>query len=229
MGIGFVFPLILLLGLYGQNPANDNAPVTVLSSKWITVRQTGKQQEAPNVSPPPEMTPANKSAARAARVNNPLIPDPNEQTVDGRSAAIDKAVQQARSNTPRPVNGFEYQARIQNAANKNIEIVFWEYQFIDPANPASVTRRQFLCGVKIKPNKESELKAFSLLGPSDVINAASTPSQSESRLREKAVINRLEFSDGSIWQRGDWSFAEIRSTYKRAIETPWGTEMCRGL
>src|SRR5215813_6124187 len=122
MGIGFVFPLILLLGLYGQNPANDNAPVSVLSSKWITVRQAGKQQEAPNVSPPPEMTAANKSAARAARVNNPLIPDPNEQTIDGRSAAIDKAVQQARSNTPRPVNGFEYQARIQNAVNKNIEI-----------------------------------------------------------------------------------------------------------
>jgi hypothetical protein len=126
--------------------------------------------------------------------------------------------------------GFVYQARIQNKHNKNIEIVFWEYQFIDPANPASVTRRQFLCGVKIKSTKESELKAFTLLGPSDVINAASAGDQSQSQMRERAVVNRLEFSDGSIWQRRDWSFAEIRSNYKRAIETPWQeSEMCRGL
>src|SRR5262252_8075512 len=209
MGIGFALPLILLLSLFGQSsaPASNNTPVAVLSFKWTAVRQTAGKQEAASISPPPEMTPANKSAARAARVNNPLIPDPNEQTIDGRSAAIDKAVQQARTSTPRPVNGFEYQARIQNAGNKNIEIVFWEYQFIDPANPTSVTRRQFLCGTKIKPNKESELKAFSLLGPSDVINAANTANQSPSHLQEKAVINRIEFADGVIWQRGDWSFA----------------------
>jgi hypothetical protein len=37
--------------------------------------------------------------------------------------------------------------------------VFWEYQFTDPANPGNVTRRQFLCGVNLKPDKEKELQA----------------------------------------------------------------------
>jgi len=231
MRIGLILLLILLLGFLGQIAAfpQDETPAVVISFKWIPTRQTAKTKEAPSISPPPEMTAANKSAGRAARVNNPLIPDPNEQTIDGRSAAIDKAVQQARSGTPRVVEGFVYQARIQNKANKNIEIVFWEYQSIDPSNPTSVTRRQFLCGVKIKAAKESELKAFSLLGPSDVINAASAGNQSQSQMQERAVVNRLEFSDGTIWQRRDWSFAEIRASYKRAIETPWESEMCRGL
>lgn len=231
MRIGLVLLLILWLGFLSQNAASpqDDTPAAVVSFKWTPMRQTKPTKEAPNISPPPEMTPGNKSAGRAARVNNPLIPDPNEQTIDGRSAAIDKIVQQARTGTPRVADGFIYQARIQNKAKQNIEIVFWEYQFIDPANPGSVTRRQFLCGVKIKAAKESELKVFSLLGPSDVINAATAGNQTQSQLQEKAVVNRLEFSDGSIWQRRDWNFAEIRATYKRAIETPWESEMCRGL
>src|SRR5262249_34130954 len=133
MGIGFILPLILLPVFFGQSaaPPQTDAPALVLSFKWTPIRQTGKKQDAPSISPPPEMNAGNKSAARAARVNNPLIPDPNEQTIDGRSAKIDKMEQEARTAGPKTANGFEYQARIQNTASKNIEIVFWEYQFID--------------------------------------------------------------------------------------------------
>jgi hypothetical protein len=49
------------------------------------------------------------------------------------------------------------------------------------------------------------------------------------RAQEKVLINRVEYADGTIWQRRDWSFAAIRENYKRAIETPWGNEMCRSL
>ena len=45
----------------------------------------------------------------------------------------------------------------------------------------------------------------------------------------KVLINRVEYADGSIWQRKDWNFSEIRMTYKRAVTTPWGSEMCRSL
>jgi hypothetical protein len=43
------------------------------------------------------------------------------------------------------------------------------------------------------------------------------------------LLNRVEYADGSIWQRRDWNFAEIKLSYKRAVETPWEGEMCRGL
>ena len=226
MGISFILPLTFLIMFCGQNAdlAKVNPTVTVVSFKWSTIHQTYQKQDVPTTSPPPEMTAANKSAARAARVNNPMIPDPNENTIDGRSAAMEKA----RNTTSKSsADRFEYTARIRNAADKPVDVIFWEYQFTDPANGNSLTRRQFLCGVKLKPNKEVELQAFSLLGPSQVVQASTNKTSAPPQ--EKVVINRVEFTDGTIWQRPDWKFSEIRESYKRAIDNPWEGEMCRAL
>ena len=48
--------------------------------------------------------------------------------------------------------------------------MFWEYQFTDRANPTNISRRQFLCGVNVKPNRALELRVFSLSAPSDVVS-----------------------------------------------------------
>jgi len=72
-----------------------------------------------------------------------------------------------------------------------------------------------------------ELQAFSLLGPSQVIQASTN--KPTGPLQEKVVINRVEFTDGTIWQRRDWKFSEIRESYRRAIDNPWEGEMCRAL
>jgi hypothetical protein len=231
MGISTLLPLLLTAVFWGQNlqASKENASILILSFKWSTTHQIIKKQEVPTTAPPPEMTAGNKSAARAARANNPLIPDPNEQTIDGRSAAMEKNVQEARSSQPKPVDGFSYQAKIQNSGPRLIEIVFWEYQFIDPTSKETVGRRQFLCGVKIKPDKEKELQGFSFSGPSNVVSAATLANKPENPFQEKVVINRVEYADGSIWQRQDWNFAEIKSSYKRALDTPWESEMCREL
>ena len=90
-------------------------------------------------------------------------------------------------------------------------------------------RRQFLCGVAIKPEKDKELQAFSLSGPQDVISVNVMTKKPGSPGMEQVMINRVEFADGSIWQRKDWNFGEVRLSYARAVATPWGTEMCRGL
>ncbi len=207
---------------YGENST------VVISFKWSPVRRVPQRQEVPNMAPPPEMTAGNKNAGRVARINNPQIPDPNEQTIDGRSAAIEKAVQESRVANPKPIDGFLYETRIRNTGTKQIEIVFWEYQFIDQSNTV-VTRRQFLCGVKVKPTREKDLSVFSLLRPSDVVNAGSTNDKSPTGSHERVLLNRVEYADGSIWQRRDWKFGEFKTSYKRAIETPWEGEMCRGL
>jgi len=230
MVILLLIPLMmpfLVLGQTSDISYGENSTV-VLSFKWSPVRRIPKKQEVPSMAPAPEITPGNKAAGRAARINNPQIPDPNEQTIDGRSAAIEKIVQESRVANPKPIDGFLYETRIRNDGAKQIEIVFWEYQFIDQSNTV-VARHQFLCGAKIKSAKEKDLSVFSLLRPSDVVNAAIVGDKSPTGLREKVLLNRVEYADGSIWQRRDWNFGEIRMSYKRAIETPWEGEMCRGL
>jgi hypothetical protein len=210
--------------------ADEGAPVEVLGFKWSKSRQVVERLVTPSNAPAAAMIPANKNFERNRRINDPAgVRDPNADTIDGRSAALEKSVQESRSAKNKPVDGFAYRVKIKNAGAKVIDVVFWEYQFTELANPSNVGRRQFLCGVNIKPNKEKELQAFSLAGPGDVVSADSLANKSADLFAEKVVINRVEYEDGTIWQRRDWNFAEVKSAIARAVATPWGTEMCRGL
>jgi len=230
-----LLPLLFTFLSPGQNPTtSSDASVAVLAFKWSRSHQKGKVPDpaltAP-ASPAPEMLPMNKNYQKQTRMNDPRgARDPNEDTIDARSAAMEKIVVESRAPKGKDFDVFEYLIKVQNSSKKPIQILFWEYQFIDPANPANLTRRQFLCGVNIKPSKEKELLAVSLSGPSDVVNAASIANQPGTALKEKVLINRIEYEDGSAWMRKDWNAAEIKLTYQRAIATPWNPgEMCRGL
>jgi len=225
-----LLPLILAVFPF-QNPPAPDSSVLVVGFKCEKSRQTVKPPDTSRAVPAREMIPQNKLYARNARINDPMgAKDPNEDTIDGRSAAIEKNVQAARTPRVKDVDGFAYRARVQNASAKVVEILFLEFQFIDPLNPTSMTRRQFLCGVNIKPEKQVELHAFSILGPTDVISAGSLANGSGDVFQEKVVINRVEYADGTIWQRKAWNFGEIRMTYQRAVASPWDAgEMCRVL
>jgi hypothetical protein len=216
----------------GQNGGGiqEGSLVEVLDFKYFKSRQTIRNPESPVMPPAQDMSVAVKNDRR-----NPLpqatigVIDPNTQTTDGRAEALEKNVQDARSPKSTTVAGYIYQAKIRNVHKQSIEIVFWEYQFKELSNPANVVRRQFLCSVKIKPGKERELEAFSVLGPSDVVSVGSLTDKSRDLFEEKVLINRMEYADGSIFQRRDWNFVEMKPSIERAIRTPWGSEMCRSL
>ena len=228
-----LFPLLFMFGSLGQNPttSQEGCSVAVLGFKWSRTHQTAKTPDPASTAPAREMSAINKNFQRQARMNDPMgARDPNDDTIDGRSAALEKIVQESRTPKAKSVDNFAYLVRVQNSNPKIIEVLFWEYQFIDRSNPANVTRRQFLCGVNIKPNKEKELQAFSLSGPSDVISVGNLANASDNVFQEKVLINRVEYADGSTWQRKDWNAAEIKLTYQQAVATPWNAgEMCRGL
>jgi hypothetical protein len=224
------WPLLLTLLAPIQNPgaADEGAPVVALNSSWARSRLTVEQAESAYVPPAPAVISANKNFERNRRANAPVGErDPNADTIDGRSAALDKSVQDSRA--PKPADGFVYRVKVRNAKAKVVEILFWEYQFIDKSNAILISRRQFLCGVVIKPDKVKDVEAFSVSGPSDVVTVGMLTKNSGDLLQEKVVINRVEYADGSIWQRQGWHLSDVKLGYERALRTPWGSEMCRGL
>jgi antitoxin (DNA-binding transcriptional repressor) of toxin-antitoxin stability system len=226
MKIILLFSVLLSLIPHGQTTTitSDGVPVTVVGFRWFKERH--EVETASGGGPAAAMIPQNKNFERNRRANtSPGERDPNLDTIDGRSAALERAVQDSRA--PKPIEGFAYRAKVHNGSGKPIQIIFWEYQLKEPGATMPALRRQFLCVAQMKPEKNLELQAFSLSGPHDVVsvNALKTKTEGE----ELAVINRVEFADGSIWQRKDWSFGEIRMTFDHAISTPWGAEMCRGL
>ena len=219
--------LSLLVPFQGPIVSSDASPLDVANFKWSRARRNVEAPPVEGNSPARAMIPQNRNFARNSRINDPQgVRDPNQDTLDGRSAAMEKSVAESRAPKSQPMDGFAYRIKVQNPASKVVEIVFWEYQFHDPANPGLVARRQFLCGVNIPAGKGKELEGFSLSGPSDVVNVKTLDSGG---FKENVLINRVEYSDGSIWQRKAWNLAEVKGSYERVLREPWLPGMCKGL
>jgi hypothetical protein len=225
----FLILFNLLALVQTQTPANDEpSPMSVTSYKWSRARQR-VDAAPPEVSIPVRaVIPQNKTFARNARINEPRgARDPNQDTLDGRSEALEKNVQEARAAKSEPRDGFAYRIKVKNTSTKKVEILFWEYKFNEAENPKILARRQFLCGVSIRPDKEKDLEAFSPSGPSDVVSVSALADKT--RFKENVVINRIEYSDGSIWQRKGWHLAEVKGSYDRVLREPWVPGQCKGL
>ena len=233
MRVFLLMPILMLLITQSQSGQvkSENSSVEVLGSKWSKSRQKIENpNNQTNVTAQSALSPANRNFERNRRVNDPAgTPDPNAGTLEARSAALEKTVQESRSSKSKIVDGFMYQAEIRNASPNTIEVLFWEYQFKERANPANIVSHQFLCSVNIKPDKKLELKAFSTSSPGSLISPGSLDNKSGTLFEEKILINRIEYADGPIWQRKGWSYSDMKSSIARAIETPWGLEMCRKL
>jgi hypothetical protein len=219
------FPVLLALFIPFQD---DTSSLKVTSYKWSHARQKIELPPAQGTVPPAQqMIPQNRNFARNARINDPQgVREPNADTVDGRSAALEKSVADSRTPQSKIMDGFAYRIKVQNQSTNVVEIVFWEYQFQDPAQPDLVARRQFLCGVNIAGGKGKDLEGFSLSGPSDVINVNTLANNT---FKETVLINRVEYSDGSIWQRKGWSLAEVKGSYERVLREQWVPGTCKGL
>jgi hypothetical protein len=230
----YLFTLISILlishGLSAQ-ATTENSSIEVLGSRWSKSRQKVENSDNKTNTPADSaMTRTNRNFERNRRINDqPGARDPNEGTIEARSAALEKTVQESRASKSKAVDGFIYQAKIRNTSTKTIEILFWEYQFKELTNPANVSTREFLCSVNIKPGKEHELSVFSTFSPSDIISAGSLDNTSGNLFEETILINRVEYADGTILQRKDWSYAKIKASLVRILETSWGREICKKL
>jgi hypothetical protein len=223
-------PLLILL-VAPQQITNDGSPVTVVSYKWSKARRVVENPESVGApGPASAMIPQNKNFARNVRMNEPMgVRDPNADTLDGRSAQMEKNVQESRSPKAKTVDGYLYRAKVQNSGTKVIDILFWEYQFAEQANPQNVTRHQFLCGVSIRQGKDKELEGFSAIPPNNVVNIETLSKKDGNPFIENIVINRVEYADGTIWQRKDWSLKEVKGSYERALNEPWLPGTCKKL
>jgi hypothetical protein len=219
--------LSLLVSFQGPLVSSDVSPLAVANFNWVRARRTVEAPPVEGNAPASAMIPQNRNFARNARINDPQgVRDPNADTLDGRSAAMEKSVAESRAPKAQPLDGYAYRIKVQNPTTKVVEIVFWEYQFHDLANPDPVARRQFLCGVNIPAGKGKDLEGFSLSGPG-VIDVKTL--NVGSGFKESVLINRVEYSDGSIWQRKAWNLAEVKSSYERVLREPWVPGMCKGL
>jgi len=209
--------LLLLLFLlfsapsYAQTNAPDDqkTPVVVVSASWARERQSSATAVQSAIGPAPAITKESKNFERQKRINDPVgMRDPNADTLDSRGSELDRIVQQSRE--AEPVDGYLYQVKIQNLSPKVIQNVFWEYRFIEVDNSTNVTQRRFMCGGEIKPERQKDLQIFSLVGPSEVVNVKNLAKGTGKGFRAAVIINRVEYSDGTFWERYGWSLDALK-------------------
>ena len=223
-----LLPLLLIFGVSTQSPAplDGPSPVVVVSFKWFKDRQPIDNAVAAPVTPQPALIAADKNFEKQKRINASAGDrDPHADTADARGAELERIVQESRAAPP--VDGFVYVVKFKSAGAKPIERVFWEYQFKEKANPANVSRRRFLCNVKIKPEQTKDLEIFSLGGPSDVISVKSLAKGSGNQFQETVVIDRVEYADGSFWQLKNWTVDVSKLVSKKRADSQKAS-MCRG-
>ena len=107
----------------------------------------------------------------------------------------------ARSAQPQSKLYF-YRLDVRNAGAKVMKSFAWAYQPDETPDPFD---RQFFCVVKAKPNESKGLELFSPLAPSRIVDAAKAGDKSEKNAKAKVVINKIEYVDGSAWQRPGWN------------------------
>ena len=96
---------------------------------------------------------------------------------------------------------YLYEATIKNSGEKTIRMVVWQYLLLDPATEVELGRHRFMSKVNIRAGKTSNLVARSKTPPGRVIVAAKPNKESTAKETDQVIIDRLEFDDGSFWQR----------------------------
>ena len=190
--------LILLAGFQQQQPATvarEEADVTVVKFSWTKYHPSNLIRPASD--PGPALN------APVSMTTQPAKNEPDElrnrRDIQERRAALLNAEQNAKAEAAAgPVSDYYMlKMEVKNVGPNTIKNIVWEVQ---PAVQTPDTElRQYICTVKAKPN---ESKTFELMTPAAPVKVVSADKKAS---EGKAVINRIEYADGSIWKRKGWS------------------------
>jgi hypothetical protein len=95
---------------------------------------------------------------------------------------------------------YLYQAKIKNTGSKTIKLVEWAYVIIDSESKETINRFQSVNKVKINSGKSADLIISTPTPPSNLVDAGKSK-KGQAQFIEEIDISRIEYSDGSVWQR----------------------------
>ncbi len=139
-----------------------------------------------------------------------VLTDPNPDP------ATASTIERARRNDPDNIppgerkEQYAYRVTLENRAAKNIKAIYWDYVFLDPETEAEADRHQFYHKEKIGAGKKRELQSLVPSPPTRVINVNDIGKKTETKYKEKIIINRIEYTDGSYWQRSSFTVPDDR-------------------
>ena len=102
----------------------------------------------------------------------------------------------ARSSRPYK---YKYEITVRNTDARAVAAFYWAAETPQTPQPGQSSSRQFFCATNVNPGESREFKAESL----ERLTKAVGPSRMKGATGQ-VVINRVEYADGSVWQRPGW-------------------------
>ena len=96
---------------------------------------------------------------------------------------------------------YLYEAKVVNTGAKKIRAVIWEFVLFDPETEREVGRHLFESKVGIGAGKSKGLSAWSTQPPATVVNASKSAKESRGQFSERVDIQRVQYDDGTVWER----------------------------
>lgn len=100
-----------------------------------------------------------------------------------------------------PSVSYVYEAKIRNTGTKTLKTVVWRYAFWDAEKKEEVGRTSCTSKVNLRPGKTAGLVGTSRTAPIRVVDVSKSGKELKGIYAEQVVITRLEYSDGTFWQR----------------------------
>jgi hypothetical protein len=96
---------------------------------------------------------------------------------------------------------YVYEAKFRNTGERKIRKLVWEYVFLEPGTEHEIGRRKIESKVSISPGKTGNVVERSPSPPAGTINVSQAGKKMREQYTEQVVIERIEYADGSVWQR----------------------------
>jgi hypothetical protein len=198
--------LVLFTPVQDQVTSASTPPVEVLGVEVVMYEVKVRNVRAPRESSPPSGPLSNTDVIGVREASPSQRNQPNVESRSRELARVGNGTGTGTGSQPvfiRSSGGYRYEYRVQvkNISPKKIKSIVWEYQLTDSSGSTIISQRLFLCKRAVKSEKIELLRAATPAPPNRVVSADTSDQQSQ---KQRAVINRVEYSDGSTWTRDGW-------------------------
>jgi len=184
-----IFVLLLLafaLTLQQQTVDREEPDLLVVKFSWAKEKQKVSVIRGAQNPGGPIVTPIPDARDHDSRIN------------DMRSME-NKAANSAAEASRLP--SYQLRLELRNTGTTVVRSLAWQYK--PTAMPEDYEPKQYLCALEVKPKEKKLLELWTPYAPVKVI---SVDERSNALKGGEVVINKIEYSDGSVWTRRGWNY-----------------------
>ena len=103
----------------------------------------------------------------------------------------------------KPMDVYRYEVKFTNTGTKKIRSLVWAYVLYDEDTQREVGNNGFMSRIDLGSGKSKGVVAMTLTPPVNVVDVSKSAKETApGQYTERVEIHRVEYEDGTVWERG---------------------------